>query len=163
MLVATDYFTKWVETEAYAQVMATQLIQFVEKNIVCRFGVPHSIVSDNGPQFISKAFHKFCMEYRIKNVYSTPRYPQSNGQAEVTNKTLLGYLKKLLTTVKGKWMNELPIELWAYRTTPKQPTGETPYALAYGVEAQIPIKSSMGPYALKTLSSSNKIWTSWKR
>ena len=56
MLVATDYFTKWAEAEAYAQVKSTQLIQFVEKNILCRFRVPHSLISDNGPQFISKEF-----------------------------------------------------------------------------------------------------------
>ena len=48
MLVSIDYFTKWAEDEAYAQVIATHLIQFVQKNIVCRFGVPQSLVSDNG-------------------------------------------------------------------------------------------------------------------
>ena len=49
ILVAIDYFTKWAEAEAYAQIKATQLVQFVQTNIVCQFGVPHSIVSDNGP------------------------------------------------------------------------------------------------------------------
>ena len=67
--------------------------------------------------------------------------PQS--KAEVMNKTLLGYLKKRLTTTKGKWVDELPIALWAYRTTPKQPTGETPYAFAFGAEALIPFKSGL--------------------
>ena len=93
MLVATNYFTKWAEAEAYAQVTTTHFIQFVQKNIVCRFGVPHLLISDNDPQFISKAFQQFCTEYGNKNAYSSPRYPQSNGQAEVTNKTLLRYLK----------------------------------------------------------------------
>ena len=75
ILVATYYFTKWEKTETYAQIKATQLMQSVQKNIVCRFGVPHSIISNNGPQFISKPFQQFCIEYRIKNVYFTPRYP----------------------------------------------------------------------------------------
>ena len=75
MLVATDYFTKWVETKAYAHIRATQLFRFVQKNLVCRFGVPHSLISDNGLQFIIKAFQQFCTEYGIKNVYSLPRYP----------------------------------------------------------------------------------------
>ena len=66
ILVATDYFTKWAKVEAYAQIKATQLKQFVQKNIVCRFGVPYSIVSDNGPQFISKPFQQFCTEFGIK-------------------------------------------------------------------------------------------------
>ena len=80
---------------------------------MCRFRVSYSLVFDNGPQFISKAFQKFCTEYGIMNVYSSPRYPQFDGQAEVTNKTLLGYLKKRLTTTKGNWVDELPIALWA--------------------------------------------------
>ena len=79
------------------------------------------------------------------NVYSLPRYPQSNGQIEVMNKTLLRYLKKCLTPTKGKWVDELPIALWSYRTTPRQPTGETPYALAFGVKAWIPIESGLDP------------------
>ena len=65
MLVATDYFTKWAEVEAYAQVRTTQPIQFMQKNLVCRFKVPHSLVSNNGLQFISKAFQQFCIEYGI--------------------------------------------------------------------------------------------------
>ena len=79
MLVATDYITKWAKAEAYAQVTATHLIHFVQRNILCRFEVPHSLVSDNEPQFINKAFQQFCTEYGIKIVYSSPRYPQSNG------------------------------------------------------------------------------------
>ena len=63
ILVSTDYFTKWAEVEAYAQANAVQLIQFVQRNIVCRFGVPHSLVL---------AFRQFCIKYDIKNVYSSP-------------------------------------------------------------------------------------------
>ena len=114
------------------------------RNIICPFRILHSVVLDNGPWFISKPFQQFCIEYGIKNVYSTPRYLQSNGQAEVINKTLLDYLKKRLTSARGKWVDKLPIMLWAYCTTPKQPTGETPYALAFGAEALIPIESRLG-------------------
>ena len=141
--MATNYFTKWAEAEVYAQIKASHLTQFMMRNIICRFGVPHFIVSDNGPQFISKPFQQFCIEYGIKNIYSTPRYPQSNDQDEVTNKTLLGYLKKMLTLTRGKWVDELPIALWAYCITSKQPIGEMPYALTFGAEALIPIESRL--------------------
>ncbi|RVW21315.1 hypothetical protein CK203_114344 [Vitis vinifera] len=80
----------------------------------------------------------FCSELNIRNSYSTPRYPQSNGQAEATNKTLIIALKKRLEQAKGKWVEELPGVLWAYRTTPGRPTGNTPFALAYGMDAVIP-------------------------
>ena len=60
-------------------------------------------------------------------MYSTPAYPQSNGQAEAVNKTILNGLKKRLDGAKGRWAEELPNVLWAYRTTPRQSTGETPF------------------------------------
>ena len=102
LLVATDYFSKWVEAEAYASIKDKDVKRFVWKNIECRFGIPQAIIVDNGPQFDSSAFKKFCTELHIKNLYSTPRYPQSNGQAKTTNKTLLSALKKRLEKAKGK-------------------------------------------------------------
>ncbi|RVW82241.1 Transposon Ty3-I Gag-Pol polyprotein [Vitis vinifera] len=102
LLVATDYFSKWVEAEAYASIKDKDVTKFVWKNIVCRFGIPQIIIADNGPQFDSIAFRNFCSELNIRNSYSTPRYPQSNGQAEATNKTLINALKKRLEQAKGK-------------------------------------------------------------
>nr|CAN67795.1 hypothetical protein VITISV_009541 [Vitis vinifera] len=138
LLVATDYFSKWVEVEAYASIKDKDITKFVWKNIVFRFGIPQTIIVDNGPQFDSIAFRNFCSELNIRNSYSTSRYPQSNGQAEATNKTLISALKKRLEQAKGKWVEELPDVLWAYRTTPGRPTGNTPFALAYGMDAVIP-------------------------
>nr|CAN81979.1 hypothetical protein VITISV_032721 [Vitis vinifera] len=138
LLVATDYFSKWVEAEAYASIKDKDVTKFVWKNIICRFGIPQTIIADNGPQFDSIAFRNFCSELNIRNSYSTPRYPQSNGQAEATNKTLIIALKKRLEQAKGKWVEELPGVLWAYRTTLGRPTGNTPFALAYGMDAVIP-------------------------
>ncbi|RVW27770.1 Retrovirus-related Pol polyprotein from transposon 412 [Vitis vinifera] len=113
LLVATDYFSKWVEAEAYASIKDKDVTKFVWKNIVCRFGISQIIIADNGPQFDSIAFRNFCSELNIRNSYSTPRYPQSNGQAEATNKTLINALKKRLKQAKGKWVEELPGVLWA--------------------------------------------------
>ena len=87
--------------------------KFVWRNIVTRFGVPNSLISDNGLQFDSKAFREFCSDLGIKNRYSTPAYPQSNGQAEATNKAIKNGLKKMLDGTKGKWAEELPNVLWA--------------------------------------------------
>ena len=108
LLVATDYFSKWIEADAFASIKDKDVTQFIWKNIVCRFGIPRSIVSDNGPQFDNRVYRDFCQELKIKNLYSTPRYPQSNGQAEASNKTLLTALKKRLDSAKGKWVEELP-------------------------------------------------------
>ena len=108
LLVAIDYFNKWIEADAFTSIKDRDVTRFIWKNIVCRFGISRSIVSDNGPQFDSRVYRDFCQELKIKNLYSTPRYPQSNGQAEVSNKTLLTTLKKRLDSAKGKWVEELP-------------------------------------------------------
>ena len=100
LLVAMDYFSKWVEAEAYASIKDKDVTKFIWNNIICRFGIPQAIIADNGPQFDSIAFRKLCSELKIQNLYSTPRYPQSNGQTEETNKTLLSALKKMLERAK---------------------------------------------------------------
>nr|CAN73619.1 hypothetical protein VITISV_012052 [Vitis vinifera] len=138
LLVATDYFSKWVEAETYTSIKDKDVTKFVWKNIICHFEIPQTIIADNGPQFDSIAFRNFCSELNIRNSYSTPHYPQSNGKAEATNKTLITALKKRLEQAKGKWVEELPGVLWAYRTTPGRPTGNTPFSLAYGMDAVIP-------------------------
>jgi hypothetical protein len=139
LLVATDYFTKWIEAEPLAKITEPMIERFVWKNIITRFGVPYSLITDNGSQF-QKKFKAFCGQYGIRNYYSTPAYPQSNGQAEASNKTILDGIKKRLDKAKGKWPDELPLVLWASRTTPRRSTGETPYSLAYGTEAVIPLE-----------------------
>ena len=107
MLDVTDYFTKWVEAEAYTQVKDREVKIFIWKHVICRFGVPKEIVTDNGSQFIRFNFQDFCREWGIKLTFSTPRYPQANGQAEETNKTIINSLKRRLKHTKGAWADEL--------------------------------------------------------
>ncbi|CAL2278268.1 unnamed protein product [Prunus armeniaca] len=112
MIVAIDYFTKWIEAEALSSTKEND----VERQITA-----------------------FFAKYGIKQHLSTPRYPQGNGQAEASNRIVLDCLKKRLDSVEGKWVDELPGVLWAYRTTKRISTGETPFSLAYGIEAIIPL------------------------
>lgn len=93
LVVAIDYFTKWAETEALATITTNNIPKFLWKSIICRFGIPHALVTDNGKQFDCSHFRKWCSEVRIQNSYSTPIFPQLNGQVEATNKTLVGILK----------------------------------------------------------------------
>ena len=135
--MAIDYFNKWVEIEAYANIKDKDVSKFVWKNIIYRFGILQAIVADNWPQFDNIAFMTFCSKLKIKNLYSTPRHLQSNGQVEATNKTLLSALKKMLEKTKGMWVDELPGILWTYRTTPRWSIETTLFALAYGMDAII--------------------------
>ena len=75
LLVATDYLTKWVEAEPLANIQDQDVKRFVWKNIVTRFGVPNTLISDNGLQFKSKAFRRYYCDLGIKKRYSTPLYP----------------------------------------------------------------------------------------
>ena len=140
LLVGTDDFTKWVEAEPLANIRDVDVKRFIWKNIVTRFGTPHTVVSDNGLQFDSKVFRQYCSDLGIKNRYSTPAYPQGNGQAKTVNKIIVNGLKKRLDDAKGRWVEELPHVLWTYRTTPRQSTGETPFSMTYGAEAVIPLE-----------------------
>ena len=140
IIVTVDYFTKWAEAEPLATITEQKIRNFVWRAIICRFGIPRALVSDNGKQFDNAKFRYFRVELGIKNYYSSPAHPQSNGQAEVTIRTLKAALKTKLEDLKGKWVEYLPEVLWAYRTTQKSATRETPFALAFGTEVVAPVK-----------------------
>ena len=135
IIVAVDYFTKWVQAEPLATITEEKIRNFVWRNIICRFGILRALVLDNGKQFDNAKFRDFCAELGIKNYYSSPAHPQSYGQAEVTIRTLKATLKTKLKDLKVKWVEYLPEVLWAYKTTRRSATQETPFALAYGTEA----------------------------
>ena len=115
MLALNDYFSKWIEAGSFQQVRDKEVISFIYTNIICRFGVPSEIICDNGSQSISNKTKRFCDEWNTKLLTSTPRYPQANGQAESSNKTVIDTLKKQLAAKKSKWAEALPSILWANR------------------------------------------------
>jgi transposase InsO family protein len=122
VVVAVDYFTEWDEAEALASITTDSVIKFLWKSFICRFGIPYALVTDNGKQFDCARFRERCSELGIRNNYSTPVFPKSNGQVEATNKTLMQILKKKLGKKKGAWVESLPEVLWSYRTTVRTPT-----------------------------------------
>ncbi|XP_056862178.1 transposon Tf2-1 polyprotein [Raphanus sativus] len=157
--------------EAYANVTDKEVQKFVWKNIICRHGLPYEIVTDNGSQFISHNFREFCEKWRIRLNTATPRYPQCNGQAESTNKTIIDGLKKRLDLKKGCWADELDGVLWSHRTTPRGATQATPFSLAYGVEAMAPAESTSPAYdaprcpftVRSTETCSSTLWTTSRK
>uniref|UniRef100_A0A2N9G037 Integrase catalytic domain-containing protein n=1 Tax=Fagus sylvatica TaxID=28930 RepID=A0A2N9G037_FAGSY len=122
LIMATNYFTKWVEAEPLTHITDADSKKFVWKNIITRFGIPRVLMSDNGIQFESGPFKTFCEQYGIRNHFSTTAYPQGNEQAESSNKTLLDGIKMSLEKAKGRWVKELSSILWTYRTTPRSST-----------------------------------------
>jgi ribonuclease HI len=136
ILVAIDYFTKWVEAESFAVLGAKQVSRFFQKNIITRYGVPSEVISDNGTQFMGE-FASLMSKYRVKHHKSSPYRPQTNGAVEAANKNLKKILSKMIDEGKS-WAEKLPLALWAYRTSVRSSTGMTPYSLVYGTEAVLP-------------------------
>ena len=144
IIVTVDYFTKWAEAEPLATITEQKIRNFVWRAIICRFGIPRGPwcqTTEN--KFDNAKLRDFYAELGIKNYYSSPAHPQSNGQAEVTIRTLKVALKTKLEDLKGSWVEYLPEVLWTYRTTQKSVTRETPFALAFGTEAVAPVEVGM--------------------
>ena len=80
LVVGIDYFTKWVEAEALATITEKNIRSFVWRIIVCRYGIPRVLVSDNSKQFDNSAFRDFCSELGIKNHYSSPHTHRRMGK-----------------------------------------------------------------------------------
>ena len=137
--MAVDYFTKWIEAEPLATIMSARVESFTFKTIICRFGIPAAIITDNGTQFTGSPFKDLLQGLQIRHHCSSVEHPQTNGQAEAANKVILNGLRKRLESAKGAWSDNLYQVLWSYRTTPQTTTGETHFRLVYG-NAIIPVE-----------------------
>nr|KYP52107.1 Uncharacterized protein K02A2.6 [Cajanus cajan] len=140
LIVAVDYFSKWIEAEPVATISAEKVRAFLWKNVVCRYGVPQVLVSDNGTQFASARVRDFCGQVGIGMIFTSVEHPQSNGQAESANKVILSGLKKRVQDSGASWVEELPRVLWSYHTTVHSSAQDTPFNLVYGTDAMIPIE-----------------------
>ncbi|WJZ83124.1 hypothetical protein VitviT2T_002831 [Vitis vinifera] len=142
ILVAIDYFTKWVEAASYAKLTSTRVDSFIRSHIICRYGVPHELISDRGAHFRAEV-ETLLQKYGIQHHRSSAYMPQTNGAVEATNKNIKRILRKMVETSRD-WSEKLHFALWAYRTSFRTPTEATPYSLVYGMEVVLPIKTEMG-------------------
>jgi transposase InsO family protein len=117
-------------------------------NIIHRFGVPNSIITDNGTQFTGRKFLDFCEDHHIRVDWAAVAHPMTNGQVERANGMILQGLKPRiyndLNKFSKRWMKELPSVVWSLRTTPSRATGFTPFFLVYGTEAILPTDLEYG-------------------
>nr|GEW83692.1 reverse transcriptase domain-containing protein [Tanacetum cinerariifolium] len=116
LMVAMDYFMKWIEAKAVATITGGQVKKFVWENIVCRFGIPGEIISDNGKQFADNPFKDWCGKLNITQRFASVKHPQSNGLVERANRSLGEGIKARLGEGNKNWVEELPHFIWAHRT-----------------------------------------------
>ncbi|GJS66028.1 reverse transcriptase domain-containing protein [Tanacetum coccineum] len=121
VIMAIDYFTKWVEAKTLVKITGKEIIRFVIDNIICRYGLPRVIVTDNGAQLVSYPFKSWCTRFEIQQMNTAVAHPQANGLVERANRSLIEGIK---TREKAGWVDELPNVLWAHRTSIKEEFNE---------------------------------------
>ena len=115
ILVAIDYFTKWVKAVSYKVLNLKKVAQFIQKNIICRYGVPHEIISDNVLHFKEET-EKLLRQFNIQHHKSSLYCSQTNGVVKAANKNIGQILKKSIKNYKDQHL-QLPYALWGYRTS----------------------------------------------
>ncbi|XP_070047154.1 uncharacterized protein [Nicotiana tomentosiformis] len=135
--------TKEEQAGSYQKIGERKVVDFLWENIICRLRIPKEIACDNGPYFFCAKVIKFLEELKIKIITSSPYHTRANSQAESTNKVIIQNLKTRLEAAKGKWPEEFPGVLWAYRTTTTSSIEETPFSLVYGAEALILVELNL--------------------
>ncbi|GKB89562.1 reverse transcriptase domain-containing protein [Tanacetum coccineum] len=143
LIVAMDYFTKWIKAKAVATISGTQVKKFVWNDIVYCFGLPGEIISDNGKQFSGDPFKDWCEKLNIVQRFASVKHPQSNGLVERANRSLGEGIKARLGENNKNWLEELPHVLWAHHTMIKSSNDDTSFSLTYRTEAVIPAEIGM--------------------
>jgi transposase InsO family protein len=158
LLVAIDKFSKWIEVRPLTSIRSEQVVAFFT-NIIHRFGIPNSIITDNGTQFTGRKFLDFCEDHHIRVDWAAVAHPMTNGQVEHANGMILQGLKPRIYNNLNKfgkrWIKELPSVVWSLRTTPSRATGFSPFFLVYGVEAILPTDLEYGSLRAKAYDNQN--------
>ncbi|GFS34948.1 hypothetical protein Acr_00g0036940 [Actinidia rufa] len=155
LIVAIDYFAKWIEAASLAKIPKKNTKNFVWSDIICRFGIPKVIISDNTRQFDNNGFKLFGSDLAMSNHFSSLGHHRANGKVEVINKTILRNLKARLEKSKGEWTDDLLSMLWAYHTTSRIPTSETPFSMLYGTKLVIPVEIGMPSFRNSNFDKEN--------
>jgi hypothetical protein len=141
LLVVVDEFSNWIEAHPITNFRAEQAVTFFT-DIVHRFGVPNSIITDNGSQFTGRKFLEFCDKYHIRMDWAAVAHPQTNGRVEHANDMILHGMKPRifdrLNKSGRKWLQELSSVVWSLKTTPSRAMGFTSFFIVYGAEAVLP-------------------------
>jgi transposase InsO family protein len=153
ILVMVDYVSKWVAAMPCRKASTKESIAMIKSMIFPRFGTPRNLISDGGTHFTEKNFKKCLSKLGIEHRVSTAYHPQTNGQAETSNRQLKSILNKTIEKGGKDWSKKLDGALWAYRTAFKTLIGMTPYQFIYGKACHLPVELEHKAYwAIKEMN-----------
>ena len=139
LLVTVDYHSRFFEVDILRSTSSTIVIEKLQAHFA-RHGLPTTLRSDNGPQFVSSEFSEFLHDHGIQHQKTTPYWPRANGEVKRQNRTILKALQ--IAQLESKpWRTELHKLLVAYRTTPHSATGRTPSELLFNRQVRTKLPS----------------------
>lgn len=130
---------KYVEAFPVSSTDAITTAKTLVSGVICRYGLPLSIICDNGPAFANLLLASLTAELGIKQIHVSPRHPQANGDVESVNKVINQTLKIFANESHTNWDVELPWAIFAYNTHYHSLTMETPFFMNHGRDPHLPI------------------------
>jgi transposase InsO family protein len=140
ILVIIDYYSRFYEVKVMRSTTTDKVIDALDELVIDRYGIPKTIRSDNGPQFISNEFRQWCEEHDIRHVKTTPKHAAANGEVERQNASLMKRIR-IAHAQSQDWKRELRKYIRAYRNTIHPTTGKTPAELVFSFKPRGKIPS----------------------
>ena len=144
ILIVTDHFIKYAQAYVTPKQTATVVAHTLWENFLVHYGWPKKIFTDQGKSFEKNLIREFCKMAQVKKVCTSPYHPETNGQCEHFNATLINMLGTQPTHAKKNWQEWVTTLTHAYNCTVSSVAGFSPYFLMFGQTPKIPLDIEMG-------------------